>query len=576
MQRILPWVVILLAVVLGCGSPAVISTNPPEEGAAAPWFEDITEKVGLNFHQQAGPTGSFFMPQVMGSGLAVLDADNDGRFDLLLLNNAGPDSGITNKLFLQNADGTFRDASAGSGLDVAGYGMGVAVGDIDNDGWVDVYISQYGGGRLFHNRGKGADGKWLGFEEITATSGVAQPRWGTSCSFMDFDRDGWLDLVVANYVDYDPSHSCTGASGRTDFCHPNQFSGTATRLFRNRGRDSTGKWLGFTDVTAESGLAAKPSNGLGVVCADFNGDGWPDIFVANDMRQNHLWINKKNGTFAEEAVERGLAYDGAGHTAANMGIALADLHGEGRLDVFVTHLSEELPTLWKQDDPGRFHDNTAASGLAASRWRGTGFGTIAIDFDHDGEIDLAAVNGRVSRNRTPVAAPREGLPEFWHSYAERNQLFANSGGGKFRDVSGTCPAFTGSAEVTRGLAWVDLDGDGAIDLITTSIEGRARVFRNVAPKAGHWLIVRAFDSVLKRDAYGALVTVTAGGRKRVTPANPGQSFCSSGDPRAHFGLGSADKIDAIQIDWPDGTLEFFPGGTVDRVVTINKGTGSIR
>ncbi len=533
----------------------------------------MTEKLKLNFRQQAGPTGRFFMPQVMGSGVAVLDVDNDGRFDLLFLNNAGPESGVTHKLYRQNPDGTFRDASAESGLDIAGYGMGVAVGDIDNDGWVDVYISQYGGGRLFRNRGNGPDGKWLGFDDVTAIAGVSMPRWGTSCCFFDYDRDGWLDLVVANYVDYDPSQPCTPSSGRTDYCHPNQFRGTAARLFHNRGCNPQGKWLGFTDVTSESGLAAKPSNGLGVVCADFDGDGWPDIFIANDARPNHLWINQKNRTFTEDAVARGLAYNGAGQVAANMGIALADLDGDGRLDVFVTHLSEELHTLWRQDVPGRFRDATAASGLASPRWRGTGFGTIAIDFDHDGHPDIAVANGRVMRARNRSPNIRADLPEFWHDYADRNQLFANTGNGKFKDISTGSPAFTATAEVTRGLAWVDLDNDGAVDLITTSIEGPARILRNIAPKRGHWLTVRAFDPALNRDAYGAIVTLSAGGRQWVGVANPAQSYCSSGDPRVHFGLGPADKIEKIEIVWPDGTREVFPGSPVDRLLVINKGGG---
>jgi hypothetical protein len=517
---------LLIFALAGCSkSPPTSATSTPEP-AGPEWFADITEKVGINFRHQAGSTGKYFMPQVMGSGVGVFDADNDGRLDILLLNNAGPESGVRHAFYRQQADGTFRDASAGSGLDIAGHGMGVAVGDIDNDGWADVYISQFGGGRLFRNKGNAT------FEDVTVAAGVALPHWGTSTTFLDYDRDGWLDLIVVNYVDYDPSHACVEASGKADYCHPRQFPGTAARLFHNRGT-SGGQWAGYEDVTARAGLAGARSSGLGVGCADFNGDGWIDIFVANDARPNHLWINRQDGTFVDEAVKRTVAYNGSGNVEANMGVAVADLAGSGRFDIFVTHLTEERHTLWRQDIPGHFRDATAAAGLAEPRWRGTGFGTIAADFDHDGRLDLAVANGRVIRSRLPGREqPPPTLPEFWHPYAERNQLFAGEAGGRFRDISPDSPQLTSPPGVYRGLGWGDLDNDGAVDLVVTSIEGPVKVLKNVAPKRGHWLGVRAIDPKLKRDALGAVVTVTAGGRRRVSMINRGQSYCSSGDARA--------------------------------------------
>ena len=552
----------------GCRSSTAPSSAPSEpEGPE--WFRDITAEVGINYRHRAGPTGDYFMPQVMGSGLAVFDANNDGRPDILVLANAGPKSDATHRLFLQESTGKFRDATAGSGVGVPGYGMGAAVGDFDNDGWLDVYISGYGDGRLFHNKGDGT------FEDFTLKAGVAVPRWGTSCSFLDYDRDGWLDLVVVTYVDYDPSRACADHGGRADYCHPNQFNGTAARLFHNRGRGSDGRWQGYEDVTARSGLGAKPSNGLGVVCADFDDDGWIDIFVANDARANHLWINKHNGSFEDRGLLGNVAYNAAGNPQANMGIALADLRGTGRGDLFVTHLSEELHTLWSQEAPGRFRDTTSAAGLANPRWRGTGFGTIAIDFDHNGWPDIAVANGRVIRSRStaPPGPVRPDLPAFWHSYAERNQLFAGTGQGRFQDVSPANSAFCGQAAVYRGLAWTDLDGDGAIDLVTTEIEGSVRVFKNVAPKQGHWLVVRAFDPVLKRDALGATIHVRTGGRTRTGFACAGQSYCTSGDPRVHFGLGEATTVDEVRVDWPDGSHELFPGGAVDCVLNLKRGAG---
>jgi hypothetical protein len=554
----------LLVACLGCSRPApnTPATAPADE---PPWFHDETAAVGLDFRHEAGPVGHYFMPQIMGSGAALLDFDNDGLFDLYLVQNGGPDSGAGNRLYRQQPDGRFRDVSAGSGLDVAGYGMGVAVGDFNNDGFVDVYLSQYGGGRLFRNCGNGT------FEDVTRAAGVEQPCWGTSCCFCDCDRDGWLDLVVVNYVGYDPATVCGPANGKRDYCHPSNFPGTALRLFHNRGKDARGSWLGFEDVTEKAGLS-KRGPGLGVACADFNGDGWPDILVANDAQPNRLWINQKNGTFADEALARGLAFNDSGKAQGNMGVALGDLSGSGRLDLFISHLTEETHTLWQQTAPGLFTDRTVAAGLAAPRWRGTGFGTVLADFDLDGAPDLAVVNGRVSRTRSPQP-PADGLDPYWAAYAERNQLFANDGRGRFRDVAAGNPALCGACGVHRGLVWGDFDGDGRIDLVVTAVAGPACFLRNVAPRQGHWLLVRAIDPALHRDAYGAVVTVRVGGRRWVGLINPGQSYLCSGDPRAHFGLGPAERVDDVRVDWPDGSSERFHVPGVDRVLQLERGRG---
>jgi hypothetical protein len=553
-----------LASALGCRGPA------PEPAAPAPvddpiWFRDDTAAVGLDFRHDAGPVGRYFLPQVIGSGAALLDYDNDGRFDLYLVQNGGPGAPARNRLYHQGRDGRFEDRSAGSGLDIAGYGMGVAVGDFDNDGFVDVYVSQYGGGRLFRNRGNGT------FEDVTRAAGVEQPCWCTSCCFVDYDRDGWLDLVVVNYVDYDAARVCGPANGKRDYCHPSNFPGRALRLFHNRGPDAKGHWRGFEDVTQAAGLA-KPGPALGVVCADFNGDGWPDILVANDAQPNRLWINRHDGTFADEALARGVAFNDSGRAQGNMGVALGDVGGTGRFDLFISHLTEETHTLWRQTSPGLFADRTVAAGLAAPRWRGTGFGTIVADFDLDGAPDLAVVNGRVARTRGPLP-PDASLDPYWAAYAERNQLFANDGKGQFRDISLGNTAFCGAYGVNRGLVWGDFDGDGRVDLVMTCVAGPARFYRNVAARKGHWLMVRAIDPALHRDAYGAVITVRAGGRCRVGSVNPGQSYLCSGDPRAHFGLGTAAHVDQVRVDWPDGSSEVFPGTGVDRVLRVERGKG---
>jgi hypothetical protein len=444
--------------------------------------------------------------------------------------------------------------------------MGVAVGDVNNDGRPDVLLTEYGRIRLFLNNGNGT------FTDVTKEAGLDNPAWGTSAAFFDYDRDGWLDLVVANYVDYDPSVRCGSSGGRPDYCHPNTFPGTVARLFHNLGPAGGKPGVRFEDVTVKAGLARRPSNGLGVLCADLDGDGWPDIFVANDSQANHLWINQKDGTFREEAVQRGVACNSTGQTAANMGIAWGDVSGKGLLDLFVTHLTAEDPTLWQQGPPGSYQDRTVAAGLTGGHWRGTGFGTVLADFDNDGAPDLAVVNGRVARRREGGGdVPAD---QFWSQYAERGQLFVNDGRGRFHDASADNPALCGEPMVGRGLAVGDVDNDGALDLLLTQVGGPARLLRNVAPKRGSWLMVRAVDPRLKRDAYGARVTVSAGGRTWVRWINPGGSYLASSDPRAHFGLGPAERFDRLHVVWPDGSAEEFGSGGVNRTLEVRKGEGS--
>ncbi len=552
----------LLALAVGCNRPGGQETPASPAAAEPPWFEDVSWPLGLRFMHDCGPvTPAYFMPQIAGSGCAFLDYDGDGRLDIYLIHNGGP-AGRKNQLFHQESDGHFRDVSAGSGLDVAGYGMGVAVGDVNNDGRPDVLLTEYGATRLFLNQG---DGK---FVEVTAAAGIDNPLWATSAAFFDFDRDGWLDLVVVNYLDYDRSVPCAGQGGSFDFCGPNAFGGTVARLYRNLGPQPGTLGVRFEDVTLKAGLAAVKGKGLGVLCADFDGDGWPDIFVANDMMANFLWINQHDGTFKEEALSRGVAYTAGARSAANMGIAYSDVYGDGLPALFVTHIVDETHTLWKQEPRGFFQDRTVAAGLTAG-WRSTGFGTAFVDFDRDGWPDLAFVNGGVLRNRgADPATP------FWSQYAQRNQLYANDGRGHFRDLSESNPALCGVPHVGRGLAVGDFDNDGAPDLLITEIGGRARLLRNVAPARGHWLAVRAVLPTARRDAYGAEVTVRAGGRSYWRLLNPGYSYCSSNDPRGHFGLGPSARYEAIDVLWPDGRAETFPGGPADRQVELRQGEGT--
>jgi hypothetical protein len=552
----------------GCWSVQSPQVPSIEEAGAPCWFEDITEATGLDFQHDPGPIGTYFMPQSMGSGCAFL-WDSDNTLYLYLLQSAGPDSSAVNRLYKRLDNGKLQDVTAGSGLDVAGHNMGVAVGDVNNDGRPDVLLTQYGGIRLFLNRGSGR------FEDVTAQSGLRNKLWGASAAFLDYDRDGWLDLLVVNYVDYDPTkETCVAPDGHKDFCGPKILSGTCSKLFHNRGPANGGdtpppRRVCFEDVSFASGIGRLPGPGLGVACADFDGDGWPDIFIANDGKPNHLWINQKDGTFTNEAVSRGIAYTAMGQAFAGMGIALGDVDNDGLFDVYVTHLTSETNTLWKQGPRGQFRDRTRLLGLASSQWRGTGFGTLLADFDLDGTLDLAVVNGRVLRGG-PAKDTDLG---FWETYAERNQLFARDGTGKFRDISPANPAFCGRWNVARGLACEDFDDDGAPDLLVTTIGNRARLFRNVAPNRGHWLKVRLIDPKWNRDAYGAEVVIQSGPHKWLRLINPAQSYLSSCSPWAFLGLGAAQQIDGIFVNWPDGTKEQFPGGAVDRSIVLRKGEG---
>lgn len=609
------YAVALGAAVVGCQTrddlkqPAYVDPERSTNRSDERFFVDVTSKVRLNFTHHAGGESQFHFPAVMSPGAAWLDYDRDGDLDLVLTDgwlnaelsgpegNSKPSRGFACRLFRQEPPGEFIDVTIETGLTHRGYGMGLAVGDVNNDGYPDLYLTCVGPDRLFLNDHGRA------FVDVTERAGIDNPRWGTSVAFLDYDRDGWLDVFVTNYVDYDPAHPCLTANGSQDFCNPAVFPRTASKLYRNvtanildgadvqptrrplisdpsppvgRGADRSGS-VAFEDVSVASGIASKLGAGLGVTCCDFNRDGWIDIYVANDGHANFLWINQRDGTFRDEAGLLGVDTDALGRGQGSMGIAVADVNGDQHPDVFVTNLDGETNVLYLTQPTGGFLEASARSGLGTPSFPFTGFGTAFVDLEHDGDLDVVVVNGRVRRSSVPASSANRIATEvsaFWRPYVEQNHIYLNDGTARFQLLQGARDDFVGSVGIGRALAAGDFDNDGDLDLLVTNTAGAIRLYRNDSIKRGHWLMVRAIDSKYGgRDAYGTVVTVVAGGRKWTGFVNPGSSYLSSHDARIHFGLGSVDRVDRIEVDWPDGAREEFDGGPVDTVQLLDFGNG---
>jgi hypothetical protein len=545
-------------------APGVTPGVPASGAPRAPWFEDVTERAGVDFVYEAGAHGQFLLPEIMGGGAALFDYDGDGDLDLYLTNGndaasaARPEAVARDRLYRQGKDGRFEDVTVKAGVGDTGYGMGVAVGDYDNDGDLDLYVTNYGRDLLYRNGGDGT------FEDVTARAGVAVAGWSSSAAFFDYDRDGFLDLFVARYVEYDPKKSCTDAAGRPDYCSPKMFPTQSDVLLHNDG-DGT-----FTDVSAASGIVRGSGAGLGVTLIDADDDGWPDMFVANDGSANQLWLNQRDGTFRDGALLLGVAYNLHGAAEAGMGVVAADLDSDLRPDLFITHLGNETNTFYRNlGGKNGFEDRSGASGLATAHL--TGFGTAALDVELDGDLDLVIANGRVTRGKargdTSVGPP-------WDAFAEPNLLYLNRGSAAFVKETEAGRAFTTPLEVSRAAAIGDIDSDGDVDIVVANIGSRARLYANRADRAGHWLGVRAVDPRYRRDAVGAEITVVpVGGSRRRGWVNPGCGYLGSNDPRVHFGLGQAASIESVMVEWPDGSTESFTVPGIDRYVTLVRGTG---
>ena len=556
----------LLPLCIALGAPGCSDRDADVPPVAAPdaaaataalRFVEVTEAAGLRFTHDPGFEGAYRFQEIMGSGCALADFNGDGRLDIYLVNGQRP---AGDQLYLQSSDGVFIDVTEQSGLRGTGYGMGCVVGDYDNDGDLDLYLTNLEGDRLWRNNGDAT------FTDVTEAAGIDNEMWSVSASFFDYDRDGWLDLYVANYVLDPGSAHCYDLAGRPDYCGPQRMPPAPDKLYRNLGNGR------FRDVSADSGIADVAGPGLGVLCADLDGDGWQDVYVANDMARNFLWINNRDGTFRETAVLAGCAFNRDGREEAGMGIALGDVNRDGLGDLFITHLRGETNTLYRAHTPGVFEDATDASGLGMSSVPFTGFGNVLADFDHDGSLDAVVANGAVKRRM--LVAPNTATVEHFKRYAEPNLVYLNDGSGRFRNVSATAGAICERAEVSRGLAVGDLDNDGDLDILITQIGGPARLFRNETPKRGRWLIVRAIDPAHHRDALGAVITVAAGGRTHMRVVLAGGSYASGRQPAAHFGLGDVPRIDGVVVRWPDGMSERFTGVRLDTVVELDRGTGT--
>lgn len=553
-----------LLAVSGC-----MDTREPDEPGQANWLIDITDESGLDFSHDAGVRGAFLPPEIIGSGLAVFDYDDDGALDLYLINSGRlnePDSRFSNRLYRQ-AGGRFEDVTEPSGLADTGYGMGAAVGDMDNDGDRDLLVTNLGPNTLFRNNSDGT------FTNVTGPAGMTGDEWSTSATFCDLNNDGHLDLFVANYINSDNLFACRSGAGELDYCGPNAYRGVPDQLYRNNG-DGT-----FTDISQVSGVGRVARNGLGVICLDFSGDGLADILVANDGEQNQLWINGGDLTFEDRGLAWGVAVNLFGEAEASMGIAVGDINGDRALDVLMTHLDEESNTLYLNTGQQALVDDTGRSALGASSMPFTGFGTEWFDADHDGHLDLLVANGRVRRGpeRDYGAQSSEALTPveaFQIRYAQTNQFFRTAHG-RFEDACGLAPSFCAALEVSRGLLTEDLDRDGDLDVLVTNSNGRARVYRNDVPDPrAAWLMVRAMLPSLNRDAVGGQVQVRAGDHWQIRPVIHTRSYLSSGEATVHFGLGAATAVDEILIIWPDGEQETFAGVAANQVIELRRGQGS--
>jgi enediyne biosynthesis protein E4 len=538
---------------------------PKSIGSTPVRFVDITSRAGIRFQHDNAASPEKYLIETMGSGCAWIDYNQDGLFDLYLVNGAAtrvytPKQPLRSALYQNNGDGTFSDITLKAGVAAEGlFGMGVAVGDYDNDGFPDLLVLGYGRCILFHNNGDGT------FTDVTAKAGVANSGlWASSAAWFDYDNDGHLDLVIANYVDWSPERNfyCGDRGpGMRSYCHPDDFHGQPPTLYHNNG-DGT-----FTDVSKTSGIGLKGGNGLGVVTFDYDDDGWQDIFISNDHMPNYLFHNNRNGTFQEVGYLAGVAVSADGQFEAGMGTDAADTTGNGRMDLMVAHLDMQLARVYQNLGDGTFEDATFRSKISYATYHVGTFGARFMDYDNDGARDLFMANGNVLDNIQRYHADVQ--------YAEPKMMFRNTGHGIFDNVSDQLGPDFQVPCVSRGAAIGDFDNDGDLDILVNNCGQSPQLLRNDGGNANHWLEILLIGTKSNRDGVGARVKVIAGDLVLYDQRKGGMSYQSAQDPRLHFGLGQRTKIDAIEVTWPSGMVTKLSDTRADQTVAVKEGTGIV-
>jgi len=524
-------------------------------------FTDITGHAGIKFVHNAGKSGKKYLPETLGSGAAFFDADGDGWIDILFVN--GKDwtprgRHTTAALYRNNHDGTFTDITRGSGLDVEIFGIGVAVADYDNDGRDDVYITALDGDHLFHNDGHGK------FKDVTAASGIRNASFGTSAAWLDYDRDGKLDLFVANYVQWTQKDDlwCSLDGNVKSYCTPESYKGTSSRLFHNLGGGR------FEDVTNKAGLGDPTSKSLGVTILDFDKDGWPDIFVSNDTQPNKLYRNNRNGTFSEQGMSAGVAYGEDGVARGAMGVDSADYDRSGQAHLLVGNFSNQMLELYHNEGNGLFVDEAPRSSVGRDSLLSLTFGVFFFDYDLDGYPDILTANGHIEEEIGRVQ------PKI--KYQEPPLLFRNIGGKKFENVSNAVgPDFT-KPLVARGAIYGDFDRDGDLDVLLTSNNGPAHLFRNDGGNRNRWISIRTIGTKSNRDGIGASVTIASASGKQWNVVRSGSSYASESDRALVFGLGQDPVVSSIEVAWPSGTKQRFANVSANQFITIDETRGILK